>query len=835
MYNGIGLQTPRGSGTNGYIQTNKFFVRPRTGKVAHDTKGFEGDQGTGGISKKPNKEILEHDRKRQIQLKLVVLEDKLIEQGYTDAEIEEKLQEARKTLEAASEDSGGLTASDTKVSDTQSHQIAARKEKQMETLRAALGIRMSEPDEQGIDGTDDELRNSRKNDPGEASKWSEKREHAFLDREFTRKKHVTEDLEVEKDENKKGIKALKNKKKDEFDESRRHRKEESRKRRHQVDSSDTDSSGKHAKGSRKKHSKGRQGRDHETESGSDHVKKKRTLTKHKKSKRHDSESDDSATDDETNSDHGKKKSRISEKIKKSRRSGDSDDSATGDETDSDHGKKKSRISEKIKKSRRSGDSDDSATGDETDSDHGKKNRISEKIKKNRSGDSIDDADDIGLVNLHQEVEKDKKSRARHDFDDNSDFDDRWNGGRSRHGNGRRINEGDSESDLNKVGKHRRELTSRGLKRNGSDSDASGDEKLEKIRSSRRHDSDEEDSDTIYGRKGKKNVEEMRGSLKDYSDDSKSSDSDSSASDDRHGKTVKKNILDKSRSGGGDHSKIIEKKVGSLDDVSEDSSRSSDSGNSGDYRHGKPVSKTPADKNRSGGGDAGYNKGGQSGRESFLEEKGSRSDDLGRGDRPRELYQSRREAVDKTSRDIQATGRNKRKLDDSTKDEEQESKSRNRTVGKEVGHDIDRRAYQSKDDQRRDDSSKLVRSRGHGDDNVGDTRKEDESRRGSRNDQEYKERGGEKILARDEEDHRGRRYQRDEEDDDYRRHGKNEVDQRYGSRRHGRGGKEEQGSRGHERDKQIDQSKRSRYDDSRSSERKQYENYRRDDDRVRYRD
>ena len=114
MYNGIGLQTPRGSGTNGYTQTNKFFVRPKTGKVAHDTKGFEGDQGTGGISKKPNKDILEHDRKRQIQLKLVVLEDKLIEQGYTDAEIEEKLQEARKTLEAASEDSGGLTASDTK-------------------------------------------------------------------------------------------------------------------------------------------------------------------------------------------------------------------------------------------------------------------------------------------------------------------------------------------------------------------------------------------------------------------------------------------------------------------------------------------------------------------------------------------------------------------------------------------------------------------------------------------------------------------------------------------------------------------------------------------------
>lgn len=112
MYNGIGLQTPRGSGTNGYIQTNKFFVKPKTGRVAENTRGFEGDQGTAGVSKKPNKEILEHDRKRQIELKLVVLEDKLTDQGYTEAEIAEKLQEARTTLEAASasEASGGPTA-----------------------------------------------------------------------------------------------------------------------------------------------------------------------------------------------------------------------------------------------------------------------------------------------------------------------------------------------------------------------------------------------------------------------------------------------------------------------------------------------------------------------------------------------------------------------------------------------------------------------------------------------------------------------------------------------------------------------------------------------------
>ncbi|KAH1203298.1 Serine/arginine repetitive matrix protein 2 [Glycine max] len=120
MYNGIGLQTPRGSGTNGYIQSNKFFVKPKISKVAENMKGFEADQGTAGVSRKPNKEILEHDRKRQIQLKLTILEDKLIDQGYTDAEIAEKLVEARQNLEAAtaSEETDGpasVSASDKKL------------------------------------------------------------------------------------------------------------------------------------------------------------------------------------------------------------------------------------------------------------------------------------------------------------------------------------------------------------------------------------------------------------------------------------------------------------------------------------------------------------------------------------------------------------------------------------------------------------------------------------------------------------------------------------------------------------------------------------------------
>ncbi|GAV80373.1 cwf21 domain-containing protein [Cephalotus follicularis] len=230
MYNGIGLQTPRGSGTNGYIQTNKFFVRPRSNNNS-DNKGFDAGEGMAGVTKKPNKDILEHDRKRQIQLKLVILEDKLSEQGFTDAEISDRMEEARKTLEAAaaSEETYGPLAvivSENKFSNTQTHQIAARKERQMEKFRDALGLDFSKKKEQGGEGSDEEPRNRRKNTLNDAIP-----EHAFLDRDFGWKKH----LETERGDKKKAAKDAKS------------QKESNENRRHGDDSSDTYSSGKHGK------------------------------------------------------------------------------------------------------------------------------------------------------------------------------------------------------------------------------------------------------------------------------------------------------------------------------------------------------------------------------------------------------------------------------------------------------------------------------------------------------------------------------------------------------------------------------------------------------------
>lgn len=100
MYNGIGLTTPRGSGTNGYIQTNKFFVRARP--LKSELREFGEGQGQGGVSRKANSAILEHDRKRQIELKCTELEDEMLEQGFGLEEIAERVLAERKVLEAAS-------------------------------------------------------------------------------------------------------------------------------------------------------------------------------------------------------------------------------------------------------------------------------------------------------------------------------------------------------------------------------------------------------------------------------------------------------------------------------------------------------------------------------------------------------------------------------------------------------------------------------------------------------------------------------------------------------------------------------------------------------------
>ena len=72
----------------------------------------------------------------------------------------------------------------------------------------------------------------------------------------------------------------------------------------------------------------------------------------------------------------------------------------------------------------------------------------------------------------------------------------------------------------------------------------------------------------------------------------------------------------------------------------------------------------------------------------------------------------------------------------------------------------------------------------------------------------------------------------EDDKNYRKHGE-DVEEERGSRRHGKVD-EERGSRETQRERHLDY-KRARYDDSRSSERRRYENDRHNDGCSRHRD
>jgi len=97
MYNGIGLTTVRGSGTNGYVQRNTAFVPKGKDdikfKTEEDIKRLDAQ-----ANREPNQGILDHERKRKLEVKCIELEEVLEEQGCTEAEVSEKVNQYRKML-----------------------------------------------------------------------------------------------------------------------------------------------------------------------------------------------------------------------------------------------------------------------------------------------------------------------------------------------------------------------------------------------------------------------------------------------------------------------------------------------------------------------------------------------------------------------------------------------------------------------------------------------------------------------------------------------------------------------------------------------------------------
>mmetsp|Transcript_4466 Transcript_4466/g.16002 ORF Transcript_4466/g.16002 Transcript_4466/m.16002 type:complete len:243 (+) Transcript_4466:119-847(+) len=134
MYNGIGLQTPRGSGTNGYVSMNKFNLRAhptRTDDYRDKDKEIR-LQGE-AMTRTANKELVERAKKREIEVKVFVMREQLEELGTPEEDIERQLATYRERLEKERKAEPERAANET-------HAIAARKEAEMSQMKAAFGL-----------------------------------------------------------------------------------------------------------------------------------------------------------------------------------------------------------------------------------------------------------------------------------------------------------------------------------------------------------------------------------------------------------------------------------------------------------------------------------------------------------------------------------------------------------------------------------------------------------------------------------------------------------------------------------------------------------------------
>ncbi|KAJ1929825.1 RNA-splicing factor [Tieghemiomyces parasiticus] len=156
MYNGIGLDTTRGSGTNGYVVRNMGHLKPRRDHrngasatvdpnepFAH--LGRERDTVNGRTA---NPELILHEQKRQVELRCLELQDTLEEEGkLSEADIEARISALRETLlaELAEGPEEGQMVSVTEahlntIRPHETHKLAAAKQRENERMEQALGI-----------------------------------------------------------------------------------------------------------------------------------------------------------------------------------------------------------------------------------------------------------------------------------------------------------------------------------------------------------------------------------------------------------------------------------------------------------------------------------------------------------------------------------------------------------------------------------------------------------------------------------------------------------------------------------------------------------------------
>ncbi|GJJ07367.1 hypothetical protein Clacol_001569 [Clathrus columnatus] len=134
MYNGIGLTTPRGSGTSGYVVRNLSHLRH------HETAA---ERAAALLvqpprHREPDAAILEHERKRKIEIRCYELQVELEDKGMSEDVIREEVDTLRKRLV---ENMSILDSSAKNLKLTDTHGRAAAKKVEIDKMARALGTR----------------------------------------------------------------------------------------------------------------------------------------------------------------------------------------------------------------------------------------------------------------------------------------------------------------------------------------------------------------------------------------------------------------------------------------------------------------------------------------------------------------------------------------------------------------------------------------------------------------------------------------------------------------------------------------------------------------------
>ncbi|MCJ1433717.1 RNA-splicing factor [Xylographa pallens] len=138
MSSNVGLSTPRGSGTSGYVQRNLSHLRPRDARPAP----YPTDRDRiPHRARQPDAAILAHDRARGVEVQVFELRDRLEDEGIPDDEIESQTATLRAKLVREMEGARKTAASGRGLKAHQVHERAAAKIEESERLRKALGIR----------------------------------------------------------------------------------------------------------------------------------------------------------------------------------------------------------------------------------------------------------------------------------------------------------------------------------------------------------------------------------------------------------------------------------------------------------------------------------------------------------------------------------------------------------------------------------------------------------------------------------------------------------------------------------------------------------------------